>query len=252
MTSVHIEFNQFKLTVGQLREKLSNSELAALAVASQCSSEANAHFKLAWLANFKSTGNEVADWLTYNQEAALFRAFTLRLREFWKFLERCQNQNAQVGELARQIVAKYKSGLTNVGFEVADVFRDRVSAHTSMKDAKDALKSVNDEVEVAIFESVERHNSFSTLGEEVFTFGQLSKLCEAPKSRRDYLEAWFEWASLVERALAEFHNELFKQLVVDNFPDISVQTYGVEFPKKLVVSAAQEFQLPVIVENLPQ
>lgn len=193
---------------------------------------------------------DVITWLSYGLEVSIIRTLTTRLHAFWKFVDECQNQNGVVGELAKLTVAEYTPKFPAGGRRIANVIRDRAAAHTSLADAKTILKSVDDDTEVAIFETDERHNSFSTLGEEVFTFGQIFDARGASEAKSAFIE-WFEWARHVDTALGEFHNKLFKSLVVERFPEIAVTSKSVNYPPGYYVNASQDFHLPYLIEGIP-
>lgn len=240
------------MTVGRLREKLTSSELAALSVSSYCASDVSSLSKLAWLSNFRTAENEVVTWLKYSQESAILKALTVRLFEFWRFAKSCENQNGDVGEVAKQVISQFYWIEESVGFEVGQIIRDRASAHTSMKDTKAALKNVPDSISIEILNNDNCHNSFYSLGDEVFIFGQLRGLVDENHNVRDLIECWYQWAKSSSDALTIFHVRLMKVLLHDRFEDFNVKICSVPFPKHLVIDASDGTQLPIFAENMPQ
>ncbi|MYM55072.1 hypothetical protein [Thalassovita mangrovi] len=239
-----------KITVGELRQKLSRSELAALSVSSYCASDVNNFSKLTWLSNFEPSGSTAIDWMKYGQEVGLLRALTIRLFEFWRFIQRCKNQNGDVGEIACEVTTEFFWIEDSVGYDVASKIRDTATAHTSLKDAKQAADTLADELEITFLDTANRHNSFYSLGEEAFIFGQLSALIDDQHSVGDLIECWFGWAESVANVLTVFHVRLVERLVLNRFPECRPVELQIPFPENLVIDGSGPVQLPVYVENM--
>ncbi|MBL3703626.1 hypothetical protein GI582_13095 [Sulfitobacter sp. BDSS02] len=250
MEDATFEYFEVKIEFSKLREVLTSSELAALSISSYCANDVNNFTKLARMSNWQVTSEGVADWLKLSQEISILRALTIRLFEFWSFVEKCRNQNGEVGETARMVLEKFFWIKNSIGYEVAETLRDKAIAHTSLKDVKKALKNINAEAEILSAANRESINSFYSLGEEVLIFAQIRALEDDFHSSSDLLECWLDWAKNASSALLIFHVSLQERLVLDRLPSTEVISRQVYFPRSLVADCGREQQLPVFLMNV--
>ncbi|OWU82442.1 hypothetical protein [Phaeobacter sp. 22II1-1F12B] len=246
------DYKVIRISLGQLREHLNTSELAALSVTSQCMNEANSILTIAWLTNFSPSDNGIIDWLKYFQEAVVLRLAVVRLNEFWRLLYKSKNQNGDLGNISKLILEKYTPQLPRDGKKISALVRDKIAAHTSMDDAKSALKNLGDDLEIHFYETDTKFLSFSTLGEEVFTFGPVTEISGNADLRRNTFEELFQWIHLTSNALTEFDRLLMKHLIANRFPELKTKQEVVDFPKNLAVSSQEDYTLPIFVEGIPE
>ncbi|WP_336097615.1 hypothetical protein [Roseovarius sp. CH_XMU1461] len=254
MTLGQKQYHKISLTMGDLKEKLSTAELAALSVSSFCASETNNLKKLAKAINYEGIDSQALNWLILGQESSILRALTVRLLEFRRFVLKCQNQNGVLGSIATEVgaIISEREESRPFGLQVAKHMRDQASAHSSLDDAKKAINHSSPNTEVIFLDSENRHNSYYSIGDQVFIFDNLLQLSNDIHDIRGLINEWHLWAMQTADDLTVFHVRLMHALVLDRFPDNRVSNETITFPNNLISDATAPIRLPVFYENMPK
>ena len=246
----YIEFLELRVSIRALREKLTHSELAALTVSSYCANEVNNFSKLAALTDYGITGDQVVDWHNKTMQSGLLRSLTIRLVDFWRFLNKCERQNGDVGAVAKSVKADFPWVEEMLGHEVAISIRDKSAAHASFEDAKAVLKQVDDWIDASFTLHKEAANSIYSLGEEAFTYGLLKGLVDDNHNYDDLVECWHDWIKHIQSALTCFHIRLMDKLVSDRFDPTPKKKHFVNYPSDRLADAQTGIRLPTFVSGV--